>query len=431
MNYNEALKRIDSLLVFGSKPGLDRIRILLGMMGDPQDKLGYVHVAGTNGKGSVCNMLASVLTEAGLKTGLFTSPHITGFGERMRIDGQEIPQDELIDEVERLFPLVDELREKDIIITEFEFVTAMAFDWFSRRGCDIVVLETGMGGRFDATNVIEKPLCSIITSISLDHTAILGDTLSKIAFEKCGIIKQGGRTVFALQEQEVNERVFEAVKERENVLHIAQKLECVSTSLDGTIVEFEGEALSLHLLGMHQLLNLSLVFSAVEALRLEGVQISARQVCDGVTAVRVPARFEVMNGDPLVIVDGAHNPDGMKALSKAIEEYLGGRSIVCVLGMLRDKDCVEAVSHLKGLLKKVVTTTIPDNPRRRTALGLMKKIEPLGFDAVACEEPEKAFDKALELAGEYPDAVVLVCGSLYLVSDIRACAKRGRRGSDR
>ncbi len=423
MNYTEAMEKIDSLLVFGSQPGLERISALLELMGNPQDKVRYVHVAGTNGKGSVCNMLSCVLGESGLKTGLFTSPHITGFGERIQINGEMMPESGVIEEVERLFPYVARLRESGVIITEFEFVTAMAFDWFARMNCDIVVLETGMGGRFDATNVIKKPLCSIITSISLDHTAVLGDTLGKIAFEKCGIIKPDSRTVFALQQSEVNECVIKTAKERNNVLTFAPKLTALESSLDGTVVMYEGRRIHLPLLGEHQLLNLSLVLTALDALWLEGIRIDSEVVSRGICKVRLPARFEMLSREPLVIADGAHNPDGMKALSNAVKKYLADRDLICVIGMLRDKDCSEAVSFLRGLTKRMITTTIPDNPRRQTAAELLATVTQQGIAAVSCEDPEKAVKLAFEMAKNEQDPAILICGSLYLVSMLREVAK--------
>ena len=419
MNYSEALEKIDSLLVFGSQPGLERISRLLELMGDPQDKLRYVHVAGTNGKGSVCNMLAGVLREAGLKTGLFTSPHITGFGERMQINGEQITEAETAALVGELFPIVERLRAEGVIITEFEFVTAMAFRWFCVRRCDVVVLETGLGGRFDATNVIKKPLCSVITSISLDHTAVLGDTLGKIAFEKSGIIKEGSRTVFAPAQHEVNEVIIGAAKERGNSLHIAPQLTAEGTGISGTTVKYGDLTVTIPLPGAHQLKNLALVLAAAEALRLEGVSIGTEDIRRGVESVRLPARFEVLRAEPPVVVDGAHNPGGMKALAEAIDDCLSGRQLVCVIGMLRDKDCASALRYIEGKTAKVFATTIPDSPRRQTAQQLCDTLRSLGFDAEPFEDPKAAADAAFDAASHLENSAVLVCGSLYLAADLR------------
>lgn len=413
------MEKIDSLLVFGSRPGLDRIKKLLALMGDPQNELKFIHVAGTNGKGSVCNMLAGAFSAAGYRTGLFTSPHITGFGERMQINGEQIGSGDIIELVEELFPLVEQLKAQDAVITEFEFVTAMAFEWFRRQRCDIVVLETGLGGRFDATNVINTPVCSVITSISFDHTAILGNTLGKIAFEKCGIIKEGGHTAFGMQQDEVNECVLNTVKERRGKLHEAPVLSALSTDIGGTRVKCGDVVIDLPLLGEHQLLNLALVLAAVDAAREEGFTVTDEHIKRGVESVKLPARFEKLSDEPLIIADGAHNPDGMKALAGAVEKYLGDKDVVCVLGMLKDKDCFDAVRSLRGKVKKLITTTVPYNPRRQTARELMETIAPLGFDISAQEDPHKAVDEALSYAQNAERGAVLICGSLYLVSELR------------
>ena len=419
MNYWEAIQKIDSLLVFGSRPGLERISKLLNLMGNPQNNLKYVHIAGTNGKGSVSNMTASVLTKAGFKTGLFTSPHITGFGERMQIDFNRISENEIIAQVEKLFPLVEQLRQNGDVITEFEFVTAIAFNWFSEQKCDVVVLETGLGGRFDSTNVIRTPLCSVITSISLDHTGVLGDTLDKIAAEKCGIIKEGGNTVFAFQEDEVNDRVVKTVYERNNVMYNPINLPVVSSNIHGSDVTYGGLKIHLPLVGEHQVFNLGLVLCAVEAVRKCGLNVSDEALQEGIASVKMPARFEVLSEKPLFVLDGAHNPGGLKALSNAIDKYLSGKNIICVMGMLKDKDCKNSLKFLEGKIHKLITTTVRDNPRRQTAQEL-KNTAGVYFENVTAEEDYiKAVNTALEIAENTENSAVLVCGSLYLASDIR------------
>lgn len=419
MTYNEAMEKIDSLLVFGSRPGLERIRKLLDLMGNPQDKLKYVHVAGTNGKGSVCNMTASVLTKAGYKTGLFTSPHITGFGERMQINFERISESDIVEQVERLFPIVEKLRENGDVITEFEFVTAIAFNWFSEQKCDVVVLETGLGGRFDSTNVITTPLCSVITSISLDHTAVLGDTLGKIAAEKCGIIKENGNTVFAFQEDEVNEEVVRTAYERNNVLYNPIKLPVLSSDITGSEVDYSGLKIKLPLIGEHQIFNLGLVLSTVLALRKSGLSISDEALKNGIEAVKMPARFELVSKAPLIVLDGAHNPGGLRALAESIEKYLSGKKIICVMGMLKDKDCKSSLKYLDGKLHKLITTTVKDSPRRQTAEELKKTASEYFSDIIAEEDALKATRLAIDTAEKTENGAVLVCGSLYLASDIR------------
>lgn len=423
MKFSKAIEKIDSLLVFGSRPGLDRIQKLLGLMGDPQDRLKFVHVAGTNGKGSVCFMLSEILTAAGYKTGLFTSPHIVSFCERMMINGKFIPEEDVASLTEELFPLAEKLREQGDVITEFEFVAAMAFEWFARSGCDVVVLETGMGGRFDATNVIKTPLCSVITSISLDHTAILGDTVEKIAFEKCGIIKEGGRTVYMMQEKAVDDCVIKCTKERGGILHSASAAVVPlggKFDLGGSDVMYADDTpIRLPLPGRHQLRNTGLVFAAVDALRAQGLAIDDKAVKRGIENVKLPARVEVVSSDPIVIIDGSHNPAGMIALRSAVNTYLRDRKIMCVMGMLADKDCREAASSFIGLPIEIMATRVPDSPRAQSGDALKETLIGIGYKAEACEDPFKAADIMLERTKQTPGSVFLLCGSLYLAAALR------------
>lgn len=419
LTYEEAIEKIDSLLVFGMKPGLERMEKLLDLMGNPQDKLKFVHIAGTNGKGSVCNMLAGILTAAGYKTGLFTSPHITGFGERMQINHGRISENEVIEEVEKLFPYIEELSKKGVVITEFEFVAAIAFDWFLKKGCDVVVLETGLGGRFDATNVIKTPLCSVITSISLDHTGILGDTLEKIAFEKCGIIKRGGATVFAFQEDEVNNVVACTAAERENVLYTPCSLPVVSSDITGTVVEYGNINIKIPLVGRHQVGNTALVLAAVDALRKRGLSISDGALKKGIENVKMPARFELISTDPIFILDGAHNPGGLSALADAIDTYLDGRKVICIMGMLKDKDCKNSIAFLKGKIHRLITTTVAESPRRQTAQELADTASAYFGDIIVEEDAVQAVSTALRIAQQTENSAVLLCGSLYLAAQVR------------
>ncbi|MBQ1389126.1 MAG: bifunctional folylpolyglutamate synthase/dihydrofolate synthase [Clostridia bacterium] len=419
INYNQAIEKIDSLLTFGSRPGLDRIKKLLSLMGDPQNDLKCVHVAGTNGKGSVCNMLASILTAAGYKTGLFTSPHITDFCERIQINGSMISHEDLEELTEKYFPLVLHMRENGDIITEFEFVTAIAFQYFKDQNCDVVVLETGMGGRFDATNVIPTPLCSVITSISLDHTAILGNTLTKIAFEKSGIIKENGITVFLPQEDEVNAELCENAEQRNNSIIKAEMIEEKATSIDGTVVIIDETEINVPLLGHHQMKNLGVVMAAVDALRQQGFNIGTNHIKAGVEAVRVPARFEILCREPLIIADGAHNPDGMRTLADSIDRYLNDKNIICVIGMLKDKESREAAKNLIGRVVEIVATTVPDTPRTRTADDMRAVLSDIGLKAHAIPNAQEAVKYAVRKAAESENTMVLICGSLYLSAHTR------------
>lgn len=420
MTYESALEKIHSLLTFGSRPGLDRMMTLLERLGNPQDKLSYIHVAGTNGKGSVCAMLSSALVAAGYKTGLFISPYITDFRERIQINNELIGKDVLTGAVEKTFPIIEELREKGVIITEFEYVNALEFYIHANAQCDIVVLETGMGGLLDCTNVIKPPLCSVITTIGLDHTAVLGDTVEKIAEQKCGIIKQGSIAVTSAQCAGAM-GVIERTAEKLNVELIKSdsvKLEVISQSLCGNKVKYKTKTFTLPLSGDHQIENAKTALAALERLNQNGLlNVSESDIAKGFENAVNPARLELLSDNPIVLLDGAHNPNGIEALKKAIERFLPDTKIICVTGMLSDKDIDSSISLLSGVFESVYTVPV-SNPRAMPPSELAKKFLSACADTVSFNSTEKAFDKAYEQAIESGGAV-LVCGSLYLAGEIR------------
>ncbi|MBR2176011.1 MAG: bifunctional folylpolyglutamate synthase/dihydrofolate synthase [Clostridia bacterium] len=423
MTYNEAVEKINSLLVFGAKPGLERISELAKRIGSPDKKLKFVHAAGTNGKGSTCSLIASALTEAGFKTGLFISPYVLEFRERFMIDGEMIPHGTLADIVERLFPVIEEMKAEGKIITEFEFVLAVALKWYEEENCDFVVLETGLGGRFDATNIIDTPLVSVITSISLDHTKILGNTYDKIAFEKCGIIKNNGITVaYADQKPEAMEVIRTAAEERHNKLYVADPSEAqiIRSDIRGTHFRFVSDhhplEITIGLIGEHQVKNAVTALYAIKALRERGTNIPDSAVINGFRKVRFPARLELLNEKPIIFLDGAHNPDGAAALAGALKKYLGGKRLIGIVGMLADKDVSSALSVLLPLFDEVVTTA-PDNPRKMSPEDLAELVKSYCTKVHPENDHEKAYRKALSLTGE-SDALIIF-GSLYLASDMR------------
>lgn len=419
MTYEESLTYIHSLLRFGMKPGLARIEALLKRMGNPQRTLRFVHVAGTNGKGSVCAMLSEILQCAGYKTGLTISPYITDFCERMQINSTPISHEELARQVERLKPLMEEISREGEPVTEFEAVTALAFRWFSEQGCDVVVLETGLGGRFDATNVIETPLCSVITSIGLDHTDILGNTYRQIAFEKCGIIKPDGITVsYPQQEEEALAEIMRMAALQRNTLRMgnAGALEVNRMTVEGSDVVYGRLPLHIPLVGVHQHDNAITAVEAAWALRSAGLAIEDIHIQKGIAKTKWPARLEMLSKKPLVLLDGAHNPDGMRALVQTLKEVLTGRRIVAVMGMLRDKAYKEAAAVLAPLLEKAVCVTV-DNPRALSGEALAEELRTHSVQTQAAKTLEEAISLAFEDVGE--DDVLLVCGSLYLAGPAR------------
>ncbi|MCQ4022941.1 bifunctional folylpolyglutamate synthase/dihydrofolate synthase [Ruminococcus sp. zg-924] len=419
MDFNTAMEKISSLLRFGSMPGLARIQKLLDNIGNPERKCRFIHVAGTNGKGSICTMLSEILRKSGYKTGLFTSPYIIEFCDRISIDGEIIPKNDVADIVEKIFPIIEQMNANGEPITEFECITAIAFEYFYRQSCDIVVLETGLGGRFDSTNVISTPVTSVITSISLDHTAVLGDTLDMIAAEKAGIIKQGGSTVFCPQEDIVNKVITKTAQSLDNKLYGVDMSRCtvLSEQLGNSKFEYKGEKYAITLAGRHQIKNACTVVEAVTPLRNAGFDVNDEAVKYGIKKAFIPARFEVVKNDPLTILDGGHNPSGLAALSSAVKEYLPDKHISCVMSMLRDKAVECSLVHLKGLFDKVYIVEI-ENPRKMPAQQL-KAIADSYFDCVEiCLDKQEAISRAINDAKQSGGAA-LVCGSLYLASEIR------------
>lgn len=420
MTYEDALEKIHSLLSFGSRPGLDRILTLLERMGNPQDKLKYVHVAGTNGKGSVCAMLSSVFVAAGYKTGLFISPYITDFRERIQINNAMISKSELVSAVENTFPLIEQLQSEGIVITEFEYVNALEFYIHAKAECDLVVLETGMGGLLDCTNVIKSPLCSVITTIGLDHTAVLGDTLEEIAVQKCGIMKENSIAVTSKQNiraMNVIEKTARYVKiplaKSENI-----NINVKSETLSGSVFDYNGCEIRLNLAGDHQLENAKTALAAIEVLRLNGLaEISDMQIAKGFSNAVNPARLELLSENPIVVLDGAHNPNGIEALKNAIDRFLPDKNIICIMGMLADKDIENSLKLLEGKFTMVYTVPV-DNPRALSPAKLTQKCAKYFDNVSTFESAEHAFDMAYKTAKRSGSAVV-ICGSLYLAGEIR------------
>lgn len=430
MEYNEAVKKINSFLAFGVKPGLERIRELVDRLGSPDKGMKFVHVAGTNGKGSTCAMISETLTNAGYKTGRFISPYVLEFRERFMIDGKMIPKQTLADLTEEILPYTEDMRKEGKIITEFEFIFALSLLWYKREGCDIVVLETGLGGRFDATNIIDTPLCSVITSISLDHTAILGDTYEKIAFEKCGIIKPDSICVaYGKQDENAMKVIAETAVKRNNRLIIADgdNAEIINADISGTVFRYKETEIMIRLPGQHMVRNAVTALETIFALRDRKIDISHEIIKESFCRVTFPARMEVLSKKPLIIVDGAHNPDGAKALSEALKMYIPEKRKTGVVGMLADKDVKTSLSCLVPLFDKIYTVE-PDNPRKMTSEELAKTISPYCNDITPCVDLRTAYKNARSQIGE--NDALIIFGSLYLASDMRRIAMEEEKNAD-
>ena len=401
------------------KPGLERVSMLLKELGNPQDRLEFVHTAGTNGKGTVCTFVSSVLSCAGYKTGLYTSPYVIDFRERIRIDGEMIPPCELDFVTNIVKSAVEKLGNDGIVITEFEAVTAAAMLYFEKEKCDIVVLETGLGGRFDATNVIKNPVCSLITSVSLDHTKILGDTTEKIAFEKCGIIKKDRPAVTSiLQEDGVKRVISEQCKIKNSTLFFSDSSEfkIISEDITGSTVENENLKFKIPFCGRHQLDNAGISLKCIEILRENGYKISDENIIDGIEKSKNPARCEIISSSPLVILDGCHNDSSTLAFSECLGKYLPDMKIHALMGMMADKDCETAVKNLSERFDSLICVT-PSNPRAMTGGELCKIGRKYIKNTVSFDNETDALD---ELKNRIkPGEAGVVCGSLYLAGDVR------------
>lgn len=429
-----------------SRLGLERIRELLERLGRPQDRLKFVHVAGTNGKGSICAYLASILSAAGYRTGMFTSPYIERFEERIRVDGAMISPDELRDVTlavrEHAEAMAEETGDHP---TEFELMTAVALEHFARCGCDIVVLEVGLGGRLDSTNVIDAPEACVIARIGLDHTALLGNTLAAIAGEKAGIIKEGSAVVSWPQEPEAMAVIEHAAAEHGCELRVpdfAQLEEGAIRWEDGaspfrSFSYKEWADLRTGILGSYQPQNATVALEVVDVLRGRGWRIPDEAVRAGVAQTRWPGRFEIVEGGSspdgfAIVVDGGHNPQGARALADSLAEVFPGCKPVFVIGVLEDKDYPRMLEDALPLGSAFVCVT-PDNPRALPAHKLARAIRWTGQDLLgcsACVNPvvardfEDAIRRARELAG--PDGLICAFGSLYSVAALKEAVRATR-----
>lgn len=435
MTYIQALDYIHSVCWKGSRPGLSRITELCERLGNPQDQLKFIHVAGTNGKGSTCAMLDSILRAKGLRVGLFTSPFILRFNERMRVDGKDITNEELAEVTEMVKPHADAM---DDAPTEFELITAIAFVYFLRVGCDVVVLEAGMGGRLDSTNIIkpESVLLSVITGIAMDHTAFLGDTPEKIAYEKAGIIKDGVPVLFGGAHIPVggDEDSMDHVSVANVIKRVAQErnapytqtdfslLQHIRCNLKGATFDF-GEAtdLFLPLLGIYQPYNAANVLTALSLLSARGIAVTTEDIRKGLDTVVWQGRFEILCSDPLVISDGGHNPEGVDAAVAGIKQYLGGDKIYLLTGVMADKDYDRMTRRMAEVSERVFAVR-PDNDRAMAADDYAKVFEGMGIPAHGYGSVAEAVNAAMD-ACQQTGKALLCLGSLYMYGEVRAAVE--------
>ncbi|MCC0680925.1 bifunctional folylpolyglutamate synthase/dihydrofolate synthase [Clostridioides sp. ES-S-0005-03] len=431
MKYEEALEYISQTNKFGIRLGLENIGKLLELLGNPQETLNIIHVAGTNGKGSVCSFISNILRESGYKVGLYTSPYLETFAERIRVNGENIPQED----VARIIGLIKEKIEVMVsqgyaYPTEFEVVTAMAFYYYSEQKVDFVALEVGLGGRYDATNIITKSLVSVITSISLDHTGILGDTIEKIAYEKAGIIKENGIVLVYDQTDEAKDVIKSVCKEK-NAKYIEVNFDDInikksninSQIYDCNIMGETYKNLEIMLIGEHQINNSILAMSVLKYLKdiKKLDNISEESIRKGLITTKWPGRIEKIKESPIFIIDGAHNEDGAKSLAKALDKHFKDKKLTLLIGMLEDKDIDGVLDILMPKFSKVVTTT-PNNPRAINSDILKEKILKYVSDVTSKHEIEDAVNYTLETSNK--DDIIISAGSLYMIGTVRTLVKK-------
>ena len=421
MNGKDAVSYIDSFQWQAHAPGLERIRALLGQLGDPQRQLRFVHVAGTNGKGSVCACLASVLRAAGYRVGLCTSPFLEDFRERIQVDGELISQEDLGALTEQVRPVAEAMPDHP---TEFELITAVAMLYFRQCRCDIVVLEVGLGGGLDASNVIDVPEAAVITAMGMDHAAILGPTLADIAAAKAGIIKPGGAVVSCGGCPEADDVIRRRCREQGAALTEVDftRLQVRRMDLTGTELDFTPyQELRLPLVGLYQSRNAAVAITAVEVLRQKGWNISDEALRQGLSAVRWPGRREgPRQADPVILRDGAHNAHGMAATTESLKALFPGKKLVILMGVLADKD-VEDMLELLSPIAEAVVTVRPDSPRAMGAEELAAQVRRRGIPACACDRVAVGLRIAALAAGQ--GGALCALGSLYLAADVRRAAE--------
>lgn len=416
MTYAEALNYIHGVSNFFCKPGLQRIKELCSGLGDPQNELKFIHVTGTNGKGSVCSMLHAILREEGYRVGLYTSPYVRSFNERIRVNGKNITNGLLAKFTQRVKNVAKKMADPP---TEFEIITAIAFDYFRACKCHYVILEVGMGGRLDATNIIPPPLLSIITGISIDHTAFLGDTVDKIAYEKAGIIKKNSPTLYGGESGPAEEIIAAECKKMQSTLYKTDysSLSVTKMSLDGSLFTYRGRAdMEIGLLGVYQPRNAAIALDAADIMIREGVELSEDSIRYGLGNARWPARFEIIGREPTIIFDGAHNPQGIDAAVDSIKTYFPDEKVIIISGVLRDKDYGRISDKISEVAHKVYTIT-PSSPRALSGEEYAATFNAKGIDALPCGSVAEALSLAKKEATESGKAVFCL-GSLYTYCEV-------------
>lgn len=420
MDMSDVINLVNTNRGTGKKESLDRMQLLMEKLGNPEKQLKCVHIAGTNGKGSTSAFLASIAIAGAVKVGVYTSPHLERINERILINSDEISDESFIYLTERVTPLVKEVEEElDEVLYSFEILTAIALTYFCEQNCELVILEAGIGGRLDATNVIETPLAAVITSIGLDHTKVLGETKEEIASEKAGIIKQKGTVVFPEMTAEINSVILQkAKKEQDEVVQVKETdSQQIELSEEESVFTYKTlQNLSIHLLGRHQISNASLAVETAQILAQKGYAIDEQAIRKGLTDARWPGRMEKINHEPTVIIDGAHNPEGIAHLNKNLLRLFPDDLLIFVVGMMKDKAYMDMLRTVFPQAKQMLTVS-PDPYRGFDAHETAERIKAEGVAAEAFSSVESLIRSLKE--SSHSNEKIIVFGSLYLIGEFR------------
>lgn len=419
MNYKEARVYLDEVSKYGSVLGLESMRELLRRLGDPQNELKFIHISGTNGKGSVLAYLSTILSGAGYRTGRYISPTLFSYRERIQVDGEYIEKESLACHVTAIAAAAEDMQKAGLPSpTVFEIETALAFLYFKEKCCDIVTLEVGCGGLLDATNIITTTLMEVIASISMDHTDLLGDTLAKIAAQKAGIIKPDTMVVSAQQKSEAAQVIEDTCKEQHCTLQMVDesKISNVHYGAEGQTFSYKTwENVAISLAGSYQIKNAALALEGVEALRKLGYALSDQQVREGLLHTAWRGRFTTLRRDPTVIIDGAHNPAAALELKESLERYFPGKTLYFVMGMFKDKDYAQVIDLTAPLARHIITVETPGNPRAMPARELAEAVGKVNPSVEWADSVAHGVEKALAMAGK--EDAVIVFGSLSFLGE--------------
>lgn len=430
MNYEESRKYIQDASSRGSVLGLDNIVNLMNKLGNVQDSLKVVHIAGTNGKGSTSAYITQILIEAGYTVGRYTSPAVFDYMEMFTINNINISEDEYAVNMTMIKKAIDEMEAEYMTLpTSFEIETALAYLYFYRNKCDIAIIETGMGGRLDATNIVKSPLVSVLTSISKDHSRFLGETLEEIAFNKAGIIKNNCPVVSAIQCDEVTKVIKEESIKNNSKLIVCDVLQNVRFNNDKTYGRYVGISnefnIETSMLGTFQIHNIPTAIETILVLKSEGFLIFKENIENGIKNASISGRCERINDTPAIYIDGGHNPGAALNLKNTLEMYFTNRKLVYIIGVLADKDYDTVLSVTGGFANHIITVTPPDNARSLDGRELLKTVLKYNTSAEYADDLEKAVNRGIECAGD--DGVLFVFGSLSYLGRIKEIV-RSKKG---